>query len=77
MLQLQSLSQSIFVVRGVVSQDTQDGRGAHILVTGVVHTGEVVSQFAHSVGLVAAPHHGEFSFQIHNDALSLLTSSGS
>lgn len=74
MLQLQSLSQSLFVVRGVVSQDTHDGKGAHILVTGVVQTGEVVSQFAHSVGLVAAPHHGDFSFQIHNDALSLLTS---
>jgi Nuclear transport factor 2 (NTF2) domain. len=73
MLQLQSLSQSIFIVRGVVSQDTQDGRGAHILVTGVVQTGEVLTQFAHSVGLVAAPQHGLFSFQIHNDALSLLT----
>lgn len=74
MLQLQSLSQSMFIVRGVVSQDTYDGRGAHILITGVVQTGEVLTQFAHSVGLVAAPpQHGLFSFQIHNDALSLLT----
>jgi len=78
MLQLQSLSQSIFIVRGVVSQDTQDGRGAHILVTGMVQTGEVLTQFAHSVGLVAVPQqYGLFSFQIHNDALALMATGGS
>ena len=74
MLQLSSLSQSIFVVRGVVSQDTFDGRGAHVLVTGVVQTGGVLTQFAHTISLVPVPQHGQFSFQIHNDALSLLTS---
>ena len=73
MLQLQSLARSIFVVRGVVSQDTYDGRGAHILVTGVVQTGGVLSQFAHTISLIPVPQHGMFSFQIHNDALSLLT----
>lgn len=77
MLQLQSLARSVFVVRGVVSQDTYDGRGAHILVTGVVQTGGVLSQFAHTISLAPVPvalHGiGTYSFQIHNDALSLLT----
>ncbi len=75
-LQLTSLSGSIFVVRGVVSQDAYDSRGVHVLVTGIVQTSGVTSQFAHSISLVPAPGHSEYSFQIHNDALSLLTSDG-
>lgn len=74
MLQLQSLSKSIFEMRGVVSQDSFDGRGAHILVTGTMQTGGVQTQFAHTISLVHIPQHSPFSFQIHNDALSLLTS---
>lgn len=73
LLQLQSLAHSTFAVRGVVSQDSFDLRGAHILVTGVVQTGGVLTQFAHTIGLVPVPQHGPYSFQIHNDALSLLT----
>eukprot|EP00554_Chaetoceros_debilis_P004337 CAMPEP_0194087322 /NCGR_PEP_ID=MMETSP0149-20130528/24530_1 /TAXON_ID=122233 /ORGANISM="Chaetoceros debilis, Strain MM31A-1" /LENGTH=502 /DNA_ID=CAMNT_0038770639 /DNA_START=54 /DNA_END=1562 /DNA_ORIENTATION=+ len=75
MMQLLSLARSVFIVRGVVSQDTFDSSGAHILVTGVVQTSGVTSQFAHSVSLVPVVGQG-FSFQIHNDALSLLTSDG-
>jgi len=106
-MQIAGLAGSVFVVRGVVAQDAHDGRGAHILVTGLVQTpaamagsgiggnslgagGEVLgvgvaTPFAHSVSLVPAtaqgPDHGggggigaeaPFSFQIHNDALSLL-----
>ena len=73
MLQLQSLARSVFVVRGVVSQDSFDRRGAHILVTGVVQTNGVMTQFAQTISLVPIPQHGQYSFQIHNDALSLLT----
>jgi hypothetical protein len=73
MLQLQSIARSVFAVRGVVSQDTFDRRGAHILVTGTVVTNGVRTQFAQTISLVPIPQHGPFSFQIHNDALSLLT----
>lgn len=73
-LQLSSLSGSNFIVRGVVSQDSYDNKGAHILVTGVVHTtAGILTPFAHSISLV--PVRGEYEFQIHNDALSLMTPS--
>ncbi len=75
MLQLQSLARSNFIVRGVVSQDSFDCQGAHILVTGVVHTNGVMTQFAHAISLVPVPQHSHYSFQIHNDALSLLANS--
>eukprot|EP00584_Thalassiosira_punctigera_P005781 CAMPEP_0172535502 /NCGR_PEP_ID=MMETSP1067-20121228/7482_1 /TAXON_ID=265564 ORGANISM="Thalassiosira punctigera, Strain Tpunct2005C2" /NCGR_SAMPLE_ID=MMETSP1067 /ASSEMBLY_ACC=CAM_ASM_000444 /LENGTH=508 /DNA_ID=CAMNT_0013320439 /DNA_START=140 /DNA_END=1666 /DNA_ORIENTATION=- len=98
--QILSLAGAAFVVRGVVAQDTADGKGVHILVTGTARTGlngaagGVVASFAHSVSLV--PMHGipylnvnhgvdgicpsllealevGFPFQIHNDALALLS----
>lgn len=51
--QILSLAGSAFVVRGVVAQDTVDGKGAHILVTGTALTGSggVTANFAHSVSL--------------------------
>lgn len=51
--QILSLAGSAFVVRGVVAQDTVDGNGAHILVTGTALTGSggVTANFAHSVSL--------------------------
>jgi len=57
--QIASLAGTIFVVRGVVSQDTEDQKGAHILVTGVVQTNALgntsdVTPFAHSISLVPA-----------------------
>eukprot|EP00551_Chaetoceros_affinis_P004482 CAMPEP_0203675876 /NCGR_PEP_ID=MMETSP0090-20130426/22512_1 /ASSEMBLY_ACC=CAM_ASM_001088 /TAXON_ID=426623 /ORGANISM="Chaetoceros affinis, Strain CCMP159" /LENGTH=472 /DNA_ID=CAMNT_0050542227 /DNA_START=44 /DNA_END=1462 /DNA_ORIENTATION=+ len=82
MLQLSKFSGSNFVVRGVVSQDTFDGKGAHILITGVVQTTLTgLTSFAHSVSLVVKQEDlysftstdAPYSFQIHNDALSLLT----
>lgn len=86
MLQLSKFSGSNFMVRGVVSQDTFDNEGAHVLITGIVATTSLNDQtcFAHSVSLVKkqSPLYSysqsiddEFSFQIHNDALSLLTMS--
>ena len=73
-LQLSSLAGSNFLVRGVVSQDTFEKAGAHILVTGNMQTtAGIMTPFAHSVDLVLM--NGEFDFQIHNDALSLLTPS--
>ena len=82
MLQLSKFSGSSFVVRGVVSQDTFDGKGAHVLVTGIVQTSlSGLTSFAHSVSLVKKQNalysfpsgDSEYSFHIHNDALSLLT----
>ncbi len=86
MLQLSKFSGSNFLVRGVVSQDTFDNKGAHVLITGIVEMTSMNDQtcFAHSVSLVKkqSPLYSysqsiddEFSFQIHNDALSLLTMS--
>jgi len=51
--QILSLAGTAFAVRGVVSQDTFDGNGAHILVTGsaVTGSGGVSANFAHSVSL--------------------------
>lgn len=73
-LQLSSLAGSNFIVRGVVSQDTFEKGGAHILVTGNMQTtAGIMTPFAHSIDLVLM--NGEFDFQIHNDALSLMTSS--
>ena len=91
--QIQSLAGAAFVVRGVVAQDTADGNGVHILVTGTARTGALgglAVNFAHSVSLVPieAPMNGNgdsiclalrealeigFPFQIHNDALALLS----
>lgn len=94
--QIQSLAGAAFVVRGVVAQDTADGNGVHILVTGTARTGALgglAVNFAHSVSLVPieAPFSGAngngnsiclalrealemgFPFQIHNDALALLS----
>ncbi|KAL7517794.1 hypothetical protein ACHAWX_002684 [Stephanocyclus meneghinianus] len=54
--QILSLAGSTFIVRGVVAQDTFDGRGVHILITGTAKTvcnavaGGVLA-FAHSVSL--------------------------
>ena len=90
MIQLSRFSGSNFVVRGVVSQDTFDGHGAHILVTGIVQTTLIngLTSFAHSISLVrkeqplvrssftagaSISNDDAYSFQIHNDALSLLT----
>ena len=82
MLQLSKFSGSNFVVRGVVSQDAYDGKGAHILVTGVVQTTlDGLTSFAHSISLVGKQNDSysfstadiPYSFQIHNDAMSLLT----
>jgi len=84
MLQLSKFSGSNFLVRGVVSQDTFDTKGAHILITGIVQTTlNDQTAFAHSVSLVrkqtplysVPSEDSDFSFLIHNDALSLLTSS--
>ena len=103
--QILNLAGAAFVVRGVVAQDTADGKGVHILVTGTARTslngaaGGVVASFAHSVSLVPIDdgisreiyrnhEHGQgdsicpallealhvgFPFQIHNDALALLS----
>ncbi len=96
--QICSLAGTAFVVRGVVAQDTTDGKGVHILVTGTAKTslngspGGVVVNFAHSISLVPVGIHGDestkgniicpallealelgFPFQIHNDALALLS----
>jgi hypothetical protein len=102
--QISSLAGTAFVVRGVVAQDTADGKGVHILVTGTAITnlhgspGGVVANFAHSLSLVSVDDgimggiHGDakgkristcpalfealkfgFPFQIHNDALALLS----
>lgn len=102
--QICSLAGTAFVVRGVVAQDTADGKGVHILVTGTARTslngspGGVVANFAHSISLVPVDDelwreiNGEesrkrnniypallealelgFPFQIHNDALALLS----
>lgn len=68
-LQIAGLAGSAFAVRGVVAQDAHDGRGAHILVTGLVQTpaaggsggvspGDVATPFAHSVSLVPATAQG-------------------
>lgn len=82
MLQLSKFSGSTFLVRGVVSQDTFDNKGAHVLITGIVQTTlNDQTSFAHSVSLVKKQNplysfssdDSEYSFQIHNDALSLLT----
>jgi len=83
-LQLSNFSGSTFAVRGVVSQDTFDNKGAHVLVTGVVQTTlSGLTSFAHSISLVpkeieynalsSFSGDAQYSFQIHNDALSLLT----
>ena len=56
--QICSLAGTTFVVRGVVAQDTADGNGVHMLVTGTAATslngssGGVVANFAHSISLV-------------------------
>lgn len=105
--QIHNLAGAAFIVRGVVAQDTADGRGVHILVTGTARTslngapGGMVSSFAHSISLVPIDDGlremsyrneelrtaGEgtscpgllealgvgFPFQIHNDALALLS----
>ena len=102
--QIFSLAGTAFVVRGVVAQDTADGKGVHMLVTGTARTslngspGGVVANFAHSISLVPVDDeiwrgiHGDegregniicpallealelgFPFQIHNDALALLS----
>ncbi|KAL7549656.1 hypothetical protein ACHAWF_012922 [Thalassiosira exigua] len=102
--QILNLAGAAFVVRGVVAQDTADGKGVHILVTGTARTsitgsvGGVLASFAHSVSLVPVDEvmpksHGEnggtighgscpalaealqfgYPFQIHNDALALLS----
>lgn len=102
--QIFSLAGTAFVVRGVVAQDTADGKGVHMLVTGTARTslngspGGVVANFAHSISLVPVDdeiwrgiHEDEgrkgnsicpallealelgFPFQIHNDALALLS----
>ncbi len=88
--QILSLAGTAFAVRGVVSQDTVDGKGAHILVTGsaVTGSGGVSVNFAHSVSLtqikpesqaesacpaLATAFEAGIPFQIHNDALALLS----
>uniref|UniRef100_A0A6S8XWT2 NTF2 domain-containing protein n=2 Tax=Ditylum brightwellii TaxID=49249 RepID=A0A6S8XWT2_9STRA len=87
-MQIASLSGATFVVRGVVAQDTFDHQGAHILVTGLIRMAlspsnailhqTTLAPFAHSISLTpttAMPAHTNdpYAFQIHNDALSLLT----
>lgn len=79
-LQIASLSGSVFVVRGVVSQDTVEGLGAHVLVTGIMcpqpPQNQTTTPFCHSISLVPAKENGQnipYAFQVHNDALSLLS----
>lgn len=61
--QICSFAGTKFVVRGVVAQDTADGNGVHMLVTGTAakslngSTGGVLANFAHSISLV--PVNGE------------------
>lgn len=56
--QICSLAGTKFIVRGVVAQDTAEGNGVHMLVTGTAATslngspGGVVANFAHSISLV-------------------------
>ena len=87
--QIFSLEGTAFIVRGVVAQDTADGEGVHILVTGTARTslngapGGVLANFAHSISLVPIKDAGistirealevGYPFQIHNDALALLS----
>ena len=86
--QIFSLAGTAFDMKGVVSQDTVDGQGAHILVTGTAVTGSggVTANFAHSVSLTRVEAQVESTcsaleaafevgvpFQIHNDALALLS----
>ena len=87
--QIFSLEGAAFIVRGVVAQDTADGEGVHILVTGTARTslngapGGVLANFAHSISLVPIKDAGistirealevGYPFQIHNDALALLS----
>lgn len=92
--QILNLAGAAFVVRGVVAQDTADGKGVHILITGTARTGGVLASFAHSVSLTPVQTsitmngmhtNGNaclalkealdvgFPFQIHNDALALLS----
>lgn len=87
--QIFSLEGAAFIVRGVVAQDTADGEGVHILVTGTAKTspkgapGGVLANFAHSISLVPIKDAGistirealemGYPFQIHNDALALLS----
>jgi len=75
-LQISSLAGTNFLVRGVVVQDTYDFVGAHILVTGMAYTVSLgdnhsITAFAHSISLT--PVKIPYYFQIHNDALSLMT----
>lgn len=93
--QILNLNGTAFAVRGVVAQDTADGKGVHILVTGTAQTslngtaGGVLASFAHSISLVPIDDSvsridgispalrdafdAGFPFQIHNDALALLS----
>jgi len=75
-MQIASLAGTKFLVRGVVAQDAYDFFGANILVTGVAHTTSLgdngsITPFAHSISLT--PVKIPYDFQIHNDALSLMT----
>lgn len=82
-VQITSLAGTVFIVRGVVAQDTHDLIGAHVLVTGVVQTATLsgsfrITPFAHSIVLTSAAIYDKncklpYAFQIHNDALSLMT----
>lgn len=56
--QILNFAGAAFIVRGVVAQDTADGKGVHILVTGTARTSlngsaaGVLASFAHSISLV-------------------------
>jgi hypothetical protein len=81
-------NKSLWNINGVVAQDTYDGKGAHLLITGtlVVVTDATTSTFCHSVSLapvyfpgqqdsngnIIYNDDGNAAFQIHNDALALL-----
>eukprot|EP00978_Attheya_sp_CCMP212_P040733 scaffold225587_cov41-Attheya_sp.AAC.1 len=74
-------NKSLWKINGVVAQDTYDGKGAHLLITGtlVVVTERTTSTFCHSVSLAPVCYPGQqdgdeenTAFQIHNDAMALL-----
>jgi Uri superfamily endonuclease len=73
LLQLTSLEQSQFLVKGVVAQPGIQS-SVVLLITGMVQSSNVAAPlpFCHSLTLVSC---GNGQYQIHNDAMALLTES--
>ena len=53
--QIAGLAGAAFAVRGVVAQDSHDGRGAHVLITGLVRTAIPAPIAAAAPGITALP----------------------